>query len=401
MASPDNPFSTCLVGVPDVEWPCPSTVLGLCSTSTYVDNWDGIVPHLPQAPLEPQELEILGSLKADHCVMFNYISVQHSQNFTVTVNATSVYYQNTSNWCSYTSTSISRSSTTPIALPSGLFLICGDRAWPGIPSHLKGGPCTIGRLTLLTANNSMILNITRRHRQQKRSSHAFTKDCDSNADFWSLEQRVAASLLAPGVAAAQALATLNKLGCWLAKQTNATSSALSELLLDVDSVRHATLQNRAAIDFLLLAHGHGCQDFDGMCCMNLSSHSKSIHAHIQELERLTKQLQENSGWGLEDWLRSLGFGPWITSLIKLILIGCLVCCALLIMLPCFCVCLQRMINNTVQVMFKQTLLVAKEKGGIVDDFLEDRGHGKILELYQQGLGSSRDTLVNKFEELGI
>ncbi|KFP71004.1 hypothetical protein N310_03606, partial [Acanthisitta chloris] len=39
----------------------------------------------------------------------------------------------------------------------------------------------------------------------------------------------------------------------------------------------------AAIDFLLLAHGHDCEDFEGMCCMNLSDHSKSIHKHIQEL----------------------------------------------------------------------------------------------------------------------
>ncbi|KGL95489.1 hypothetical protein N301_12407, partial [Charadrius vociferus] len=39
----------------------------------------------------------------------------------------------------------------------------------------------------------------------------------------------------------------------------------------------------AAIDFLLLAHGHGCQDFDGMCCMNLTDHSQSIHASIQQL----------------------------------------------------------------------------------------------------------------------
>ncbi|KFP02344.1 hypothetical protein N300_01171, partial [Calypte anna] len=39
----------------------------------------------------------------------------------------------------------------------------------------------------------------------------------------------------------------------------------------------------AAIDFFLLAHGHGCEDFDGMCCMNLSDHSRSIHKEIQQL----------------------------------------------------------------------------------------------------------------------
>ncbi|KFP05602.1 hypothetical protein N300_15144, partial [Calypte anna] len=39
----------------------------------------------------------------------------------------------------------------------------------------------------------------------------------------------------------------------------------------------------AVIDFLLLAHSHGCEDFDSICCMNLCDHSKSIHKEIQQL----------------------------------------------------------------------------------------------------------------------
>ncbi|KFZ52301.1 hypothetical protein N338_00538, partial [Podiceps cristatus] len=39
----------------------------------------------------------------------------------------------------------------------------------------------------------------------------------------------------------------------------------------------------AAIDFLLLAHAHGCADFDGTRCTNLSDHSQSIHKSIQDL----------------------------------------------------------------------------------------------------------------------
>ncbi|KFW93495.1 hypothetical protein N336_01012, partial [Phalacrocorax carbo] len=35
--------------------------------------------------------------------------------------------------------------------------------------------------------------------------------------------------------------------------------------------------------FLLLAQGHGCHDFDGLCCMNLSDHSESIHKSIDVL----------------------------------------------------------------------------------------------------------------------
>lgn len=77
-----------------------------------------------------------------------------------------------------------------------------------------------------------------------------------------------ASILAPRVATAKALKMLGDLGCWLSKQTNAMSQSLSELLTDVDSIRHATLQNTAAVDFLLLPQGHGCEDFKGMCCMS-------------------------------------------------------------------------------------------------------------------------------------
>ncbi|KFV39258.1 hypothetical protein N341_05779, partial [Tyto alba] len=36
----------------------------------------------------------------------------------------------------------------------------------------------------------------------------------------------------------------------------------------------------AAIDFLLLAQGHGCNDFERMCCMNLSDHSESVHKSL-------------------------------------------------------------------------------------------------------------------------
>ncbi|KFU89753.1 hypothetical protein M959_14525, partial [Chaetura pelagica] len=60
----------------------------------------------------------------------------------------------------------------------------------------------------------------------------------------------------------------------------------------------------AAIDFLLLAHGHGCQEFEGMCCMNISDHSESIHRKTEELKNGLHDLKEDN-WGLDTWLRSL------------------------------------------------------------------------------------------------
>lgn len=113
---------------------------------------------------------------------------------------------------------------------------------------------------------------------------------------------MAASVLAPRVGTAKDLEILGNLRCWLNKQTNATSQALSELLTDVESIRQATLQNRATILFLLLGQGHGCEDFEGMCCMNLSDHSKSIHKSIQILKEEVRKLQVESD---EDWLKGL------------------------------------------------------------------------------------------------
>ncbi|KFV15309.1 hypothetical protein N340_03807, partial [Tauraco erythrolophus] len=56
----------------------------------------------------------------------------------------------------------------------------------------------------------------------------------------------------------------------------------------------------ATIDFLLLMHGHGCEILEGMCCMNLSDHSESIHETIQKLKDWVNEFQVH-----QDWLGSL------------------------------------------------------------------------------------------------
>ncbi|KFV87789.1 hypothetical protein N308_14544, partial [Struthio camelus australis] len=57
----------------------------------------------------------------------------------------------------------------------------------------------------------------------------------------------------------------------------------------------------AAIDFLLLAHGHGCEILEGMCCMNLSDHSESIHDSILRLKESVAKLRLDDN----DWLERL------------------------------------------------------------------------------------------------
>ncbi|KGL95121.1 hypothetical protein N301_02011, partial [Charadrius vociferus] len=58
----------------------------------------------------------------------------------------------------------------------------------------------------------------------------------------------------------------------------------------------------AAIDFLLLAQGHRCDDFEGMCCINLSDQSESVHKSIQMLKEGVRKLQVDNEW---NWLNDL------------------------------------------------------------------------------------------------
>lgn len=162
--------------------------------------------------------------------------------------------------------------TDPVGLPEDLVLICGQRAWKSIPARALGGPWDFGQLTffhpdILPHNRAV---------WQKQDIHQVSESCNSNTEFWNKAQRVSASLFS-SVGTAHALTTLKKLDCCLTKEAKSMSPALGCLLTDVSAVRHASLQNRAASDFFLLAQGHGCQDFKGMCCMNLSDHSESIH----------------------------------------------------------------------------------------------------------------------------
>jgi len=182
------------------------------------------------------------------------------------------------------------------------------------------------------------------------------------------------ALLVPGAAGGAALNQLGKLTCWAQKQASVTTKDLQSLLEDQSSLRHAVLQNRDEIDFLLLAQGHGCEDFEGMCCMNLSDHSKSIHKKLQWLEQHANQIQQNQGF-FDGLLTSL-FGnlpTWLNSLIIEISRICIVLLAVGIII-CICFsCLKRALSK----MTKQTWLAQKQEGEIVESWMDERGHNLV------------------------
>ncbi|KAK4811008.1 hypothetical protein QYF61_015712 [Mycteria americana] len=107
----------------------------------------------------------------------------------------------------------------------------------------------------------------KKKKKKKKKVKGLSPDCDDEPTLLSITERVFLSLLIPGGAAGRALKQVGQLACWAEKQANVTTQVIETLLEDQNSLRHAILQNRAAIDLLLLAQGHGCEDFEGMCCV--------------------------------------------------------------------------------------------------------------------------------------
>nr|AYC62482.1 envelope glycoprotein [Avian leukosis virus] len=291
--------------------------------------------------------------------------INETEPFSFTANCTASNLGNVSGCCGKTTTilpsgawvdSTQGSFTKPKALPPAIFLICGDRAWQGIPSRPVGGPCYLGKLTMLAPNHTDILkvlaNSSRTGIRRKRNTSHLDDTCSDEVQLWGPTARIFASILAPGVAAAQALREIERLACWSVKQANLTTSLLGDLLDDVTSIRHAVLQNRAAIDFLLLAHGHGCEDVAGMCCFNLSDHSESIQKKFQLMKEHVNKIGVDSD-PIRSWLRGLfgGIGEWAVHLLKGLLLGLVVILLLVVCLPCLLQIvsssIRKMINNSI------------------------------------------------------
>ncbi|XP_053812933.1 uncharacterized protein LOC128795877 isoform X1 [Vidua chalybeata] len=347
---PGKPFSTCLVGVPVKEWPIPKNIPPkvLKSFSDPMEGWHVWTQFLPVAHFEPQELDIFGSTRMKFCIIFNPSGVTETDNHTIDVTPNQPFYRNASSWCNYTKMMSKLSLQNPTVLPKGIFLICGDRIWPAIPAKIRGGPCSIGELSLITPN----LKILREQSHRKiRSIEQYGPNCNDEVYTWDKARRIAVAIFSPQAASGVALTQLDHIACWLSKHTHAISSALSDMLTDIDSARQATLQNRAAIDYLLLSHGHGCEEFEGMCCMNLSDHSKSIHENIKQMQNSINKLQKVTGSWWDDFINLFSLSPLWREFLKTafyILIGFLV---LLLVLPCIFLCTRRVMDKVARQVF--------------------------------------------------
>ncbi|RMC03398.1 hypothetical protein DUI87_20595 [Hirundo rustica rustica] len=176
-------------------------------------------------------------------------------------------------------------------------------------------------------------------------------DCDSEIIHWSKPKGVAITIFLPWVAIAKALGELAHLECWVAKQANLTTDALANLLSEEETTGQAALQNRAAIDYLLLLHGHRCEEFEGLCCFNLSSKAEDVHAAIQRMKDMVSDIKRKTN----DWLNGLftnwGLSGWASSIIKTLLL----CLFILLLVMLAFGLLKKMLYNLVATTHSPTI----------------------------------------------
>uniref|UniRef100_A0A8V5GUB1 Uncharacterized protein n=1 Tax=Melopsittacus undulatus TaxID=13146 RepID=A0A8V5GUB1_MELUD len=341
LAQVGNPFQTCLIGVPYLNpldfqgWVKNPLVLNSTTVTEMVKRARGtdwtiasaqlgaIIKNLNHSTIPMQELQLLGSDKTNQsCITFHTWSSEVPE---TRVTSEKTWYHNITAYCSGSSPALRYSDEIPKALPPGYFLICRDRAWPGIPSKPFGGPCYLGKLSLFAASKrQLVQDMKGSLHRDKRSIEQLGPNCDSTLTIWNHTARFLTALFVPNIAAGKALKDIHHLACWAAKQLNITSDIISSLATDTDSVRHASLQNRAAIDFLLLAHGHGvCSIISKSCCSYIDQ-SGRIETYLEEIWKQTKIFHEmavdDTACGFEEiWKKLTSWLPNLSWLRQLVL----------------------------------------------------------------------------------
>lgn len=67
---------------------------------------------------------------------------------------------------------------------------------------------------------------------------------------------------------------ISRLICAMIKALNATSQAISVIGQELGQVKEAVLEYGTTIDYLLLRHSDGCEEFKGFYCFNLTDNSQ-------------------------------------------------------------------------------------------------------------------------------
>ncbi|XP_059712044.1 uncharacterized protein LOC132332100 [Haemorhous mexicanus] len=255
LATPSDPFCTCLIGVPldSMEEFGPWTkatvhknlndawlrwctvqrwnIQGGPTSANWCDTFGTsvnplgaeaftIAQGLDITGTEPQELDIPGSMPGNYCLFFGYYSVGSDlfsikegrpKNDSTWISPGSSWYYNTTDYCNNCIRPLPTEQGAAKMLPPGVLLICGERAWPAVPQKALGGPCYFGKLTLFAPNIHQVFNISHKSQWSRRSVHQLGPERRDEVQLWDSPSVILASFFTPGVASAHGLTQLRRL----------------------------------------------------------------------------------------------------------------------------------------------------------------------------------------------
>ncbi|XP_029445548.1 uncharacterized protein LOC115084604 [Rhinatrema bivittatum] len=202
-----------------------------------------------------------------------------------------------------------------IILPLGWFFTCGTTTFNYIPANVSDCTCCLSRLVpVLPSKPHKVKHL---YKSRKiRDVTSLTPSCDGNVSLLNKHESLALALSLVGVPglAMHADIQVTKLACNLAKSINATSHAIALLNQEQSALRNAILNNRGAIDFLLLQHHYGCEVMPDMCCFNLTDNSLAIDQQIKKLKTYAESIHIDEGSKFWDSLWSIFPVGWIRNL---------------------------------------------------------------------------------------
>ncbi|XP_035759336.1 uncharacterized protein LOC118453281 isoform X2 [Egretta garzetta] len=233
LATPGDPFRTCLIGTP--VWR-PEEFWGYVGNKSVLNftianatltapglnpqqrdgEWQAKIVENLNVTLTspPEELDLLGCLNA---------SSVGKQAGWFSFESPSVLDLNTDrkNWATVDSTL--RPGDVYTALYSKLNQT-GQPAW-GIPKSPHGGPCYLGKLALFQPSliNLMQWSMSNIGYRSKRENHELVCNNDGKPKFWSTTRTVFTSLFIPAATASRAMTSLKQLACWVRDELNTTS----------------------------------------------------------------------------------------------------------------------------------------------------------------------------------
>lgn len=231
--------------------------------------------------------------------------------------------------------------STDVSMPQGWSLLCGNMSFSIIPKSYTG-LCSVGRVV------SLLISPVTASTRSIRSRRSLSPDCDDSLTLYTITSTVFKALFFPGaVVSTQEQTEIDELACILEKTANATAKALSYLNEEINEVRTGVLQNRAAIDYLLLKNQIGCEKLPGMCCFNLTDNSNLVEREIDKLHEEVSKIHLSSNVFLGNWEKFSAHWEWYSWVSPFLsIIGIIV--LLLLFGPCILKCFTRFVLSRIQ-----------------------------------------------------